>query len=1051
MIKKLLQFSLGNKFAIFLMVVLIILGGIYSSAKLKLELLPDVENPVISVQTTMSGATPQSTQDEISSKIDNQVRSLAYVNSVKTESIPNASIVTVEYDNGTDMDKAEEQLKKEIDKIKFKDGVGEPELTRNSMDAFPIVAYSFSSNNQKLKDVTKKLNQQLVPKLQTIDGVQNAQLNGQTNREVSLKFKQKNLDEKGLTANDVENYIKTATRETPLGLFQFNKSNKSIVVDGQFKSVDAFKNLKIPLSISGQAGQNDSDSDSDSLMPSDNNRSSNSSTHMAQKGQMPSVPLKDLADISVGDERTSISKTNGKDAVNLQIMKSQDANTVQVAREVQKKVDEFVRNESGMKSIKTMDTAKPIEDSLYTMVEKAALGTIVAIIVILLFLRNIRTTAISIVSIPMSILIALIALKLSNVSLNILTLGALTVAIGRVIDDSIVVVENIFRRLSDPNEKLKGENLIISATREVFKPIMSSTLVTIVVFLPLVFVSGSVGEMFRPFALAITFSLLASLLVSITLVPSLGATFFKNGVKNREQKGGLGAVGRAYRSALNWSLNHKWIVLIVSIFILVGSVVIGARNLGTSYISTGDNKFLALTYTPKPGETQKSVTQHAEKVQNYLDKKDKVETVQYSIGGPTPQDPTGSTNSMAIMIKYQSDTPNFDEEPDKVLKHIETFKQPGEWKNQDLGTGAGNNSVEVTVKGPNTSAMKDTVNRVEKMMTDIQGITNVKSDLSQTYDQYEIKVDQNKAADNGISATQLAMNLNENLPEKTISTVNEKGKSIDVKVKQNKQTDWSSQKIKNIKLNKPTGGTIKLSEIASLKKSYTPSKLTQEDGDYATTVTGKVTDKDVGGKSQQVMSKVKDLEKPNHIKINVGGATDDIDKAISQLAMAMIAAIIIVYLILVITFRGGLAPFTILFSLPFTVIGVVLALIITGETISVPSLIGMLMLIGIVVTNAIVLIDRVINNEKQGMPMKSALIEAGGTRIRPILMTAIATIGALVPLLFGQDSSILISKGMAATVIGGLISSTLLTLFVVPVMYEILFTLKNKLTKKFNM
>lgn len=580
---------------------------------------------------------------------------------------------------------------------------------------------------------------------------------------------------------------------------------------------------------------------------------------------------------------------------------------------------------------------------------------------------------------------------------------------------------------------------------------MSSTLVTIVVFLPLVFVSGSVGEMFRPFALAITFSLLASLLVSITLVPSLGATFFKNGVKNREQKGGLGAVGSAYRSALNWSLNHKWIVLIVSIFILVGSVVIGVRNLGTSYISTGDNKFLALTYTPKPGETQKSITQHAEKVQNYLDKKDKVETVQYSIGGPTPQDPTGSTNSMAIMIKYQSDTPNFDEEPDKVLKHIETFKQPGEWKNQDLGTGAGNNSVEVTVKGPNTSAMKDTVNRVEKMMTDIKGITNVKSDLLQTYDQYEIKVDQNKAADNGISAAQLAMNLNENLPEKTISTVNEKGKSIDVKVKQNKQTDWSSQKIKNIKLNKPTGGTIKLSEIASLKKSYTPSKLTQEDGDYATTVTGKVTDKDVGGKSQQVMAKVKDLEKPSHIKINVGGATDDIDKAISQLAMAMIAAIIIVYLILVITFRGGLAPFTILFLLPFTVIGVVLALIITGETISVPSLIGMLMLIGIVVTNAIVLIDRVINNEKQGMQMKPALIEAGGTRIRPILMTAIATIGALVPLLFGQDSSILISKGMAATVIGGLISSTLLTLFVVPVMYEILFTLKNKLTKKFNM
>ena len=1055
MIKKLLQFSLGNKFAIFLMIVLVVLGGVYSSAKLKLELLPDVENPMISVQTTMPGATPQSTQDEISSKIDSQVRSLAYVKSVKTESIQNASIVTVEYDNGTDMDKAEEQLKKEIDKIKFKDGVGDPELTRNSMDAFPMVAYSFTSNQHDLKDVTKDLNQQLIPKLQTIDGVQNAQLNGQTNREVTLKFKQKALDEKGLTADDVENYIKTATRETPLGLFQFDKTDKSIVVDGEFNSVDALKNLKIPMSAAGQGSQSNDNSSSDSenenssLMPKDNTNASNSNSKTSSSdGKMPSVPLKDVAQVSVGDERTSISKTNGKDAVNLQIIKAQNANTVQVARDVQKKVDEFVKNNHGMTSTKTMDTAKPIQDSLYTMVEKAALGTIVAIIVILLFLRNIRTTAISVVSIPLSILIALVALKLSNVSLNILTLGALTVAIGRVIDDSIVVVENIYRRLSHPNEKLKGENLIINATTEVFKPIMSSTLVTIVVFLPLVFVSGSVGEMFRPFALAITFSLLASLLVSITVVPSLGATLFRKGVKTKRQHEGLGAISRGYRQILKWSLNHKWIVIIVSIVILIGSIGLGATSLGTSYISSGDDKFLALTYTPKPGETEKAVLNHAEEVEKYLDSKDKVQTVQYSVGGPTPQDPTGSTNSMAIMVKYKSDTPNFDEEPDKVLKHIDQFKQPGEWKNQDLGTGAGNDSVEVTVKGPSTDDIKGTVEKVEKTMKDIDGIANIKSDLTQTYDQYEIKVDQNKAADNGISASQLAMNLNENLPEKTITTVKEKGKKIDVKVKQNKQTDWSAKKLNNIELKKPTGGTIKLSEIATLQKTKTPSKLTQEDGDYATTVSGKVTDKDVGGKSRDVMSNLNDIDKPHNVKLNVGGATDDINTAISQLIIAMIAAIIIVYLILVITFKGGLAPFTILFSLPFTVIGVVLALVITGETISVPSLIGMLMLIGIVVTNAIVLIDRVINNEKQGMAMKEALIEAGGTRIRPILMTAIATIGALIPLLFGQDSSILISKGMAATVIGGLVSSTILTLIVVPVIYEILFTLKNKLFRK---
>ncbi len=1052
MIKKLLQFSLGNKFAIFLMVLLVILGGVYASAKLKLELLPDVENPMISVQTTMPGATPQTTQDEISSKIDSQVRSMAYVKSVKTESIQNASIVTVEYNNDTDMDKAEEQLKKEIDKIKFKDGVSDPELTRNSMDAFPILAYSLTDKDNDLKSVTKKLNQQLIPKLQTIDGVQNAQLNGQTNREVTLKFKQKELDEKGVTADDVENYLKTATRETPLGLFQFGYTDKSIVVDGQFTSVNALKNLKIPATIAGQGQSSDSsdDGESDSLMPSDQSSASAGSSKQSSSGSMPTFKLKDVANITVGDERTSISKTNGKDAVNLQITKAQDANTVQVAKDVQKKVDEFEKNNSEMKAIKTMDTAKPIEDSLYTMIEKAALGTIVAIVVILLFLRNIRTTAISVVSIPMSILIALVALKLSNVSLNILTLGALTVAIGRVIDDSIVVVENIYRRLSDKNEQLKGDSLIISATTEVFKPILSSTLVTIIVFLPLAFVSGSVGEMFRPFALAITFSLLASLLVSITVVPALGSTLFRKGIQTKPQKQKHGVVSEGYQKVLNWSLNHKWIVIIISIVLLAGSIGLGAAKLGTSYISSGDNKFMALTYTPKPGETEKSVLEHGEQVQKYLKSKDKVNTVQYSVGGPTPSDPTGSTNSMALMVDYDKDTPNFEEEPDKVLKHVDSFKHPGQWKNQDLGTGAGNDSIEVTVKGPSTDAIKGTVHKIESTMKDVKGINNVKSDLSQTYDQYEVKVDQNKAADNGISASQLAMNLNENLPEKTVTTVKENGKKIDVKVKQNKQTDWSQSKLENIKFKKPTGGSIKLSEIASLEKSTTPSKLTQEDGDYSTTVSGKITTSDVGGTSQKVMSKINKIDKPHSVKVNVGGATDDINSAISQLAIAMLAAIIIVYLILVITFKGGLAPFTILFSLPFTIIGVVLSLVITGETISVPSLIGMLMLIGIVVTNAIVLIDRVINNEKSGMDMKTALIEAGGTRIRPILMTAIATIGALVPLLFGEDSSILISKGMAATVIGGLISSTILTLVVVPVIYEILFTIKDKIYRKLN-
>ncbi|CAL28655.1 efflux RND transporter permease subunit [Staphylococcus carnosus] len=1050
MINRLLKFSLGNKFAIFLMVVLVILGGVYSSMKMRLEMLPDVEEPMISVNTVMPGATPETVQDEISDKIDNQVRRMAHVHTVKSQSLENVSMVQVSYDDGTDMDKAEEDLKKEIDKLKLDENAQEPELTRNSMNAFPVVAYSFSTKHDDLKKATKDIETQLVPKLETIDGVQNVQLNGQTERQAVIKFSQRKLQERGMSASGVEDYIKGASGKTPLGLFQFGKKEKSIVIDGEFTSVDALKNFEIPVDAAkGDEGQSGSGSETRQNGPSSSSMSAMSQSNQSQgssSGEI--VKLKDIADVNVGDERESISRTNGKDAIDVQIIKAQDANTVQVKKDTDQKIRQFIKENKGMTYTKIMDTAKPIQDSIYTMLEKAILGTIVAIIIILLFLRNIRTTAISVVSIPMSLLIAMIALKLSDVSLNILTLGALTVAIGRVIDDSIVVIENIYRRMSDKNEPLKGNQLVISATAEVFKPIMSSTLVTIIVFLPLVFVAGSVGEMFRPFALAITFSLLASLLVSITIVPALSSTFFKNGI-NEKRKRSLGAVGRGYKKVLKWSLNHKWIVLILTTLILIGSIALGAAKIGTSYISTGEDKYMALTYNPKPGETKESVLKNAEQVQKYLNSKDKVKKVQYSLGGASPMDPTGSTNSMAVMIEYDKNTPNFEEEPDKVLKHIATFKQEGEWKNLDMGTGAGNNSLEVKVSGPSADAIKGTVKKIQSDMKDTKGLVNVKSDLSEVYQQYSVDVDQNKATEKGLSAGQLAMGLNQNIPEDTITTINEKGHKVDVKVEKEKQTNWTKEKLNNLEIPSPTG-KVKLKDIATLKETKTPSKLIKEDGDYTTTVTGTISDKDVGGISQKVMSKVNKIHKPDNVKINSGGATDDIQKALTQLSMAMGAAVIIVYLVLVLTFKGGLAPFTILFSLPYTVIGVVLALVITGETLSVPSMIGLLMLIGIVVTNAIVLVDRVINNEREGMEMKEALIEAGGTRIRPILMTALATIGALIPLLFGQDSSILISKGLAATVIGGLISSTLLTLIVVPVIYEILFTLKNKLAHLFN-
>lgn len=1049
MVKKLIDFSLSNKFAVVLMVLLVIIGGVYSSLKMRLELLPDVEPPMMTITTSMPGATSETVMKEVSDPIDEQLRGMSDVESVKSESLANASMVTLNFDEKADLDNIEQQIQKELQKIDFDDRVEDPDIQRNSMNAFPIVAYSVLEKDDNVKASTSKVEEDLIPKLQEINGVQKVDMNGQTERKATIQFDQEKLQAAGLNEQQVVDYIENATKETPMGLFQFGDTEKSVIVDGQFTSVDALKEMTIPVAMIQQSnstpseGSDDSQGDDSESAPP----SMPSTAGDVSSGETEEVSLDDLADVQLLDERESISRTNGQDAVDVQIVKAQDANTVGVANEVDKVIKDFQSANPDLETVKIMDTAKPIQDSLDTMIEKALLGSIVAIIVIMLFLRNLRMTAISLVSIPLSLLIAMVGLKLMDVSLNILTLGALTVAIGRVIDDSIVVIENIYRRLSKKDEQLSGDRLIVSATKEVFIPIMSSTLVTIVVFAPLAFVTGAVGEMFRPFAFAVSFSLLASLLVSITIVPVLGSTFFKKGLKKKSHNQ-LGAVGQGYRRILNWSLNHKWIVLILSTLILVSSIVLGAMKVGTSFISTGEDKFLALTYTAKPGETEDTVLKNAEQVEDYLQKDNHVKNIQYSVGGASPVDSTGDTNNMALMVEYDTDTPNFDEVPEKVLNDVQGYNHEGEWKQLDMGTGATSNELNVEVTGPSTNAIEGTVKDVEKRMQEIDGLTNVKSDLAETYDEYQVKVDPDKASQYGMTAGQLALLLNQNIPETTVSTVKDQDQTYDVTVKHEKETDWTEDKLQNTPLPTPTGDNVTLADVSSIEKTTTPSTLVKDGGDYISTVTAKVSGDDVGAVSNDVMTALNELDTPNNVDTSLGGTNEDIEDAFTQLGIAMLAAIIIVYLVLVLTFKGALAPFTILFSLPYTVVGVVLALVITGETLSVPSMIGVLMLIGIVVTNAIVLIDRVINNEKQGMTMKEALLEAGGTRIRPILMTAIATIGALIPLLFGQDSSVLISKGLAATVIGGLLSSTLLTLIVVPVIYEILFTLKHKVTKR---
>lgn len=423
---------------------------------------------------------------------------------------------------------------------------------------------------------------------------------------------------------------------------------------------------------------------------------------------LPTVKLGELATIEVVGNSESISRTNGKESIGIQIVKANDANTVDVVNGVKDKTEELKAQYKGIDLTVLLDQGKPIEDSVNTMLSKAVFGALFAVIIILVFLRNIRSTIISIISIPLSLLIAVLCLRQMNITLNMMTLGAMTVAIGRVVDDSIVVIENIYRRLSLSGEKLKGRELISAATREMFVPIMSSTIVTIAVFLPLALVSGMVGELFLPFALTMVFALLASLVVAITLVPAMAHSLFRNGLKGKkthsEKPDKLSA---GYQKILNWCLSHKLVTFGVAVLLLAGSLFL-IKPIGVSFMPSQEDKTVMLTYSPKAGQRIEEVQEQGLKAEKYILAQKHIDKMQYSIGGGSPMGMGGSSNSGLFFIVYDSDTPDFEAVKEKLIEGLTAEVPDGVWGDMSalMSGGMGGSTLTVNVFGDELDQLK---------------------------------------------------------------------------------------------------------------------------------------------------------------------------------------------------------------------------------------------------------------------------------------------------------------------------------------------------------
>ncbi|MGG3451696.1 efflux RND transporter permease subunit [Domibacillus aminovorans] len=991
----LIHFVLKNKFAVWLMTIIITAAGLYSGLSMKLETIPNITPPIVTVMTVYPGATPEEVADSVSEPIEKQLQNLNGVKVVSSTSYQNASSVQVEYTFSTDMEKAEQEAKEALADVDFPENVQEPDVSRLSINAFPVMALSISDESLTLRELTTTVEEEILLEIEGVEGVASVQISGQQVEEATLVFNQEKLAQLQLDEETVKQMIQASNMKAPLGLFTFGNTEKSVMVDGNISTLEDLKNMQIGP-----------------------------------------VKLSDLADIELVGKAESISRTNGQESIGLQIVKSADANTVDVVNAVKEKVTEFEADIDGLTVTSTFDQGAPIEESVKTMLSKALFGALFAVIIIMLFLRDVRSTVISVISIPMSILIALILLKQMDITLNVMTLGAMTVAIGRVIDDSIVVVENIYRRLSLEGEALRGKELIREATKEMFVPIMSSTVVTIAVFLPLGLVEGTVGELFLPFALTVVFALLASLLVAVTIVPMLAHTMFKRGVKAKTHEEKPGKMAAWYKSVLNWTLNHKIITFLAAILLLAGSFLL-VPKIGVSFLPGEEEKMVIMTYSPEPGQTLEEVTDISTDAESYFMDIEDVETVQYSVGSENPMNP-GQTNSAMFYVMYDAETENFSEKKEDAIADLQASVDKGEWASQDFSASAGSNVIAVNVYGETIEDIEPVVGEIEAIMNDSDSFKKVETGLADSYEEYTLVADQEKLAAAGLTAGQIAMELSPMRERPVLTTVEKDGEDVNVYLDVPVETYETIEDLTGKEVTSPLGTSVAINDVMTVEEGKTSDTVSRRDGKVFVDVSGELEGDDVSAASADLQAELDALDLPSGVDVSMGGVTQDINESFTQLGLAMLAAVAIVYLVLVITFGGGLAPLAILFSLPFTVIGALVALLIAGETISISSMIGALMLIGIVVTNAIVLIDRVIRKEKEGLPVREALLEAGATRLRPILMTALATIGALFPLALGLEGGGLISKGLGVTVIGGLTSSTLLTLVIVPIVYEAL-------------
>ena len=1024
---KLADFSVNKPVTILMIALIIVVLGTLFFSKLDLDLLPEIEYPVVSVVTTYSGVTSEDIEEVLTKPIEDAVSTIQDVKSIKSFSQEGLSAVMIEFNWSTNIDSAAQDIRDKLDLIQdfLPADTERPLVVKLDIGAMPILNYGVTSENLNTLELRRLLEDNIKDKLERLNGVASVQIMGGRQREILVSLDKSLLESYGLTQSQVIQILRGENINISGGHIIEGIQEFTLRTIGEYENLEEIKN-----------------------------------TVLCVKGGAP-VYLKDVAKIiDTYKEERSYSRTNKKDSVLLLINKQSGSNTNEVADRVTKELPELKKNlPSGIEFNLVFDQSRFIKKATGSVVQNGIIGGFLAGFLIFLFLRNWRPTLTIITAIPLSLLATFIPLYIAGYTLNIMTLGGLALGIGMMVDSAIVVIENIYRHLEQGKERKEAAKVGAS---EIGMAITASTLTTIAVFFPLALSGGIAGQISRGLALTVSFALAASLFIALTIVPMMASKIFKKRTAKEDKKISgsqkFEKIQNYYKRILVWALNHQKKAILITGGLLILSLCL-IPFIGTEFMPLGDRPMLILQLKMPPGTSLEETNKVVGQIEDIILELKDVDSAS-SFGGLTEGGKmdvgmgfgSAGVNEATIMIKLKDkkDRQLSSQEIQEIIRKNLPRIREAEISFMDMGQqmlGSGN-PIEIKVFGKDLSQLKKIGYEVAEKISQIKGVRDVKNSLAEGKPEIAIKIDREKVAHLGVSVGQIGAAVKNSMQGVIATKLRQAGEEIDIRVRYSPKYRQNIEDVKRLTIFSSLGRPILLGQAAEISKEQGPLKIDREDQSRVVLVTANAVDRDVGNIVKDIKKELADQPLPTGYFIEYGGSYKQMQDAFKTLSGALILAILLVYMVMASQFESLIYPFIVMFEIPLAFIGIGLALFITGQTLSLPSFMGIIMLAGIVVNNAIVLIDYVNQLRKKGMDIFNALIEGGVTRFRPILITSLTTVFGMLPMALAQQEGSEMMRPMAIAVIGGLLVSTALTLVVIPVIYSAAESISRRATVK---